>query len=58
MELSRPTVNGNTAWGNKTVSRTGKTGTALDGATLEGSNPGLELEEELIIEHPRINFSY
>jgi hypothetical protein len=26
MELSRPTVRGSTAWGNKTVSRTGKTG--------------------------------
>src|SRR5437660_11002538 len=34
MELSRPTVRGKTAWGNNTVSRTGKTGMLFCGASI------------------------
>src|ERR1035441_4606377 len=58
MELSRPTVNGSTAWGNRTVSRTGRTGILR---TPEESFPDGFLgaggmEGWFCIECPRINF--
>src|ERR1039458_1672797 len=58
MELSRPTVRGRTAWGKRTVSRTGRTailrtlGLLSSGEILEGGN----FEGSLGIECPRINF--
>jgi hypothetical protein len=57
MELSRPTVNGSTAWGNNTVSRTGSTGILRTpglgflGSLGEGKGIGW-----FDIECPRINF--
>jgi hypothetical protein len=59
MELSRPTVRGKTAWGNKTVSRTGKTAIRR---RLELSLPAGDWEESEMgrrfgIECPLISFS-
>jgi hypothetical protein len=58
MELSLPTVKGNTAWGNKTVSRTGNTGMRrMAGFSLEEGNlVDGRFGDWLDIEHPRINF--
>jgi hypothetical protein len=58
IELSRPTVNGSTAWGNNTVSRTGRTGILR---TLWFSFPdtlpaGDGMEGWFGIECPLINF--
>ena len=60
MELSRPTVRGRTAWGNKTVSRTGRTGTrrrfglGSEGPRICGGAGGCWFS----IECPFINFTY
>jgi hypothetical protein len=59
MELSRPTVKGSTAWGNKTVSRTGKTATRRKPG-VSFSEEGLEeggMGDWFDIECPRISFS-
>jgi hypothetical protein len=59
MELSRPTVRGNTAWGKRTVSRTGRTAirrtagvSFVEGVFGEGGMGGW-----FGIECPRINLS-
>jgi hypothetical protein len=59
MELSRPTVRGNTAWGNKTVSRTGKTATRRKpGVSFpEGGMEEGGMADWFDIECPRISFS-
>jgi hypothetical protein len=61
MELSRPTVRGNTAWGNRTVSRTGSTGMrrrlVAEMLLSEGCDDGM-IGFWLDIECPLINFSY
>ena len=58
MELSLPTVNGSTAWGNRTVSRTGRTGILrTPGVALpEAFLAGFGTEGRFGIECPRINF--
>src|ERR1039458_6978298 len=58
MELSRPTVNGSTAWGNRTVSRTGRTGILrTPGESFPDGFLGAGgMEGWLGIECPRINF--
>src|ERR1035437_996611 len=58
MELSRPTVRGSTAWGNRTVSRTGNTGTRRTGVTflMDGFDGVGGTGSWFGIECPRINF--
>jgi hypothetical protein len=59
MELSLPTVKGRTAWGNKTVSRTGKTGILRNPGAFfpDESLAGCDAEGWFDIECPLINFS-